>query len=159
MPDTSPFHVRTALESEIDTICQLWFKLEAGKTLHPFGDDLIDEVKQRTKNLVTHSVTSDNAISLIAEVDSELVGTLSAYIYEKPAVALPNVAVLYSLWVEPKYRRLGIASALQHTTEQQLKTMGAQCLQVAWDSDNPTAAAFWQHEGFTSYEVIASKIL
>ncbi|WP_372831896.1 GNAT family N-acetyltransferase [Pontibacterium sp.] len=153
------FSIRPALESEIESICQLWLKLDASKKQQPFGGDLQDEVKQRTENLVTHSITSETAISLVAETEDGLVGTLSAYIYEKPAVALPKIAVLYSLWVEPEHRRHGIASALLQAAETQLKTMGAQCLQVAWDSDNPTAAAFWQREQFTAYEVIASKTL
>lgn len=155
----APINIRPATMEEIDSVCALWQQLETSKKQQPFGGDKEDEIQERTHNLVAHSITSDTAISLVAESNDQLIATLSAYIYEKPAVQLPNVAVLYSLWVEPEYRREGIAQSLLASAEQTLKNMGAQSLQVAWDSGNLPAEQFWQQAGFTPYEVIASKIL
>lgn len=155
----APIKIRPATMEEIDSVCALWQQLETSKKQQPFGGDKADEILERTQNLVAHSITSETAISLVAENEGQLIGTLSAYIYEKPAVQLPTVAVLYSLWVDPEHRREGIALSLLASTEQALKNMGAQSLQVAWDSGNMPAEQFWQQAGFTPYEVIASKIL
>lgn len=156
---TSSITIRPATLEEIDSVCELWRQLEASKQQHPFGGDKEAEIQERTRNLVTHSITSETAISLVAERNTQLIGTLSAYIYEKPAVKLPTVAVLYSLWVSPQHRREGVAQSLLKTAEQSLKQMGAQSLQVAWDSDNLRAEQFWQQAGFSPYEVIANKVL
>lgn len=156
---TSAINIRPATMEEIDAVCALWQRLEASKKQQPFGGDKEDEIPVRTRNLVAHSITSETAISLVAENNDQLIATLSAYIYEKPAVQLPTVAVLYSLWVDPEHRHKGIAQSLLATAEQSLKQMGAQSLQVAWDSGNLPAERFWQQAGFSPYEVIASKIL
>jgi len=155
---TSPI-IRPATMAEIDSVCALWHQLEASKKQQPFGGDKEAEILERTHNLVTHSITSETAISLVAEYKDQLIGTLSAYIYEKPAVQLPTVAVLYSLWVAPAHRREGVALSLLAKAEQTLKNMGAQSLQVAWDSGNLPAEQFWLQAGFSPYEVIASKLL
>lgn len=151
--------IRPATLEEIDAVSDLWRQLEASKKHHPFGGDLHEEIEERTYNLVKHSITSETAISLVAERDRQLIGTLSAYIYEKPAVQLPTVAVLYSLWVTPEHRREGIAKRLLSHAENSLKQMGAQSLQVAWDEGNQPAELFWQHAGFSPYELIANKLL
>lgn len=156
---TSSMNIRPATMNEIDSVCTLWQQLEASKKQQPFGGDKEDEIQERTQNLVAHSIKSETAICLVAEDKEQIIGTLSAYIYEKPAVQLPTVAVLYSLWVAPEHRRQGIAQSLLTTAEQTLQNMGAQSLQVAWDSGNLPAEQFWQQSGFNPYEVIASKIL
>lgn len=156
---TPSITIRPATLEEIDSVCALWQHLEASKNQHPFGGDKEAEIQERTRNLVTHSITSETALSLVAVRNTKLIGTLSAYIYEKPAVQLPTVAVLYSLWVAPEHRREGVGQTLLNTAEQSLKQMGAQSLQVAWDSGNQPAEQFWQQAGFSPYEVIASKLL
>lgn len=153
------FSIRQASLADLDAVLALWLKLEAEKTCQPFGGDCPDSLHERSRSLVEHSITSETALALIAEQDGKTVATLSAYVYEKPAVVLPSVAVIYCVWVEPEVRRLGLASRLLEQAGTDLRALGAQSLQVAWDSDNAVAARFWQAQGFEPYEVIASKLL
>jgi len=157
--------IRQATVDDIPQLCRLWQNLEDEKTVHPFGGDCPTATAERIHELVSYSVRSDKAIALIAEDhpasgdNPTVLGTVAASLYEKPTVLLPNVAVVYSLWITPEFRRLGIARGLVDFLESELREMGAQSLQVAWDSPNTPAATLWQQLGYTPYEVIASKNL
>ncbi|MGB0466552.1 MAG: GNAT family N-acetyltransferase [Pontibacterium sp.] len=158
MNKPADIQLRHAREEEIDQIYQLWQKLDTNSSLKPFGGDGPDKA-DRTHALIRHSVLSDNAIALVALTNGKLIGTVSAYLYDKPAVQLPRIAVLYCLWIEPQYRHRGLAHQLVYQARLDMQALGAQSLQVAWDSDNKIAQTFWKKEGFDAYEVIAGKTL
>lgn len=157
--------IRHASDRDISTLCRLWQNLEDEKTIYPFGGDCPHATATRIDELVSFSVRSEQAIAIVAEDHSlnkhtaTTIGTVAASLYDKPTVLLPRVAVVYSLWVAPEYRRHGIATRLIRYLETELVNMGAQSLQVAWDSPNTAAAALWQQQGYNPYEVIASKNL
>lgn len=156
--DNAAVLIRPALLEELDQVCTFWQNLDTVAKIHPFGGDG-DDKAERARTLAQHSITAEDAICLVVELQGQLVGTLSAYLYDKPAVALPKVAVLYSLWIEPEHRRTGCAHLLVQEAQRQLTALGAQSLQVAWEHNQQAAQAFWLQEGFAAYEVIASKSL
>ncbi len=150
--------IRHTTEDDIPTLVTMWQAIDAfPEGTRPFGGDSADKHKH-AQELIKHSLTSTNACSLVAEKTNHgLIATISGHIFDKPAVVLPKVGVIYSLWVDETYRQQGVGTELLDRLERVLASMGAQSFQVGWDFNNTLAASWWQAKGYLPYEAIASK--
>ncbi len=151
--------IRTALAEEVPSIVTLWQAIDAfPESIRPFGGDSHDKPDQ-AHQLIKHALRSDKALVLVATIDDDIVGTISGHVFDKPAVNLTCVGVIYSLWVNEDHRSQGIGGSLLSTLETGLKHKGAKALQVGWDTANHHAELWWQKRGYSPYETIASKII
>ena len=152
--------IEEALPAQTDQLAYMWQQIDQAATDRPFGGDANGK-ETRAKAFIEHAIKSPRAIILVAydNADSsrQMIGTITGHIYERPAVKLSSVGVIYSLWVNSDHRKQGVGQRLLDTIERRLIDMGAQALQVGWDVSNPYAATWWQKRGFVSYETIASK--
>ncbi len=149
-----------ALPKHTTLLSQMWQQIDLSATERPFGGDTQGK-ELRAKEFIEHAIESPKAIILVAYEKSDshknIIGTITGHIYERPAVKLSSVGVIYSLWVNQDKRKQGIGQILLDSIEQRLVGLGAQAFQVGWDVSNPQAAEWWQKRGFKSYETIASK--
>jgi GNAT superfamily N-acetyltransferase len=110
--------------------------------------------------LLKGTIDSENALVLLAlNKHKEIIGTISGHAFDKPAVNIARVGVIYSLWVMESHRKQGVGLQLLNTLEDRLIEKGACAFQVGWDTGNTTAALWWQKRGYSPYEVIASKVV
>lgn len=152
-------HIEEAKLHHISAIAECWQEIDiASEAPRPFGGDSGGKLTH-VENILKHTIQSKDARVLLAlDEQGTIVGTISGHVFDKPAVNISRVGVLYSLWVHAAHRRQGIGLQLLNTLEAQLIEKGAQAFQVGWDVGNDNAAAWWQRRGYLSYEVIASKI-
>lgn len=156
-------NIRSANLSDIPSLVNCWQEIDRfPNAQRPFGGDSADK-PEHAQRLLEHTLQSKNATVLTAVTDSsessieKIIGTISGHVFDKPAVNLTKVGVIYGLWVDENYRQQGIGQALLLALETALQASGAQALQVGWDSPNALAAAWWEKRGYSAYEVIASK--
>lgn len=152
------YKIRTANINDIETVVSCWQAIDKDGEPRPFGGDTEDKPKH-AKKIVSHVLESPQAELLVCTCEGMIIGTITGHVFEKPAVKLNPVGVIYSLWVETAHRNQGIAQHLLHTIENTLKHLGAQAIQVGWDSPNIQAGQWWQARGYEPYEVIASKVV
>lgn len=167
--------IRAATTSDIPIIVNCWQEIDhVSDAQRPFGGDSADK-PEHAQYLLKHTLPSPNAAVLVATEATEtqkthaidnksadvdhIIGTISGHVFDKPAVNLSKVGVIYGLWVDEKHRQQGLGQTLLTTLENTLKDKGAQSFQVGWDSPNKLAEAWWQKRGYSAYEVIASKII
>ena len=151
--------IRTANTIDIPCLVEYWQSIDTyPKATRPFGGDS-DDKPRHCADLLKHTIQSGNAKVLIAEVDGVAIGTISGHVFDKPAVNIQKIGVIYSLWVEASHRRHGIGEQLLQALESALKEKGALAFQVGWDSPNHLASSWWQKHGYSPYEVIASKLV
>jgi ribosomal protein S18 acetylase RimI-like enzyme len=137
----------------------MWQSIDVSANMErPFGGDSEDKV-EHTTSLLRHTLKSKKAAVFVTiDTNNTIIGTISGHVFDKPAVNISCVGVIYSLWVAEKNRKQGIAQALLTRLEADLINKGAQAFQVGWETGNLPAAAWWQKRGYSPYEVIASKI-
>lgn len=156
----STLTIEDALPEHVVLLSKIWQQIDQAASDRPFGGDT-DAKQARAKEFIEHAIKSPNAILLVACVSTaknkKVVGTITGHLYERPAVKFSAVGVIYSLWVSTESRRQGIGQLLLNSLEQRLVALGAEALQVGWDTDNRQAGEWWQKRGFNSYETIASK--
>lgn len=150
------YHIRQAMPEDANTLVNLWQKIDTQGGPRPFGGDTVDK-PQHAKKTIQQIIKSKQARLFVYSYKDCIVATIAGHVFEKPAVQLTPVGVIYSLWVEEEHRRQGIAKHLLATLEKALKGLGAKAIQVGWDSPNHYAAQWWQNQGYQPYEVIASK--
>lgn len=154
----TPYNIRTANINDIDTVARLWQAIDKEGEPRPFGGDTADKPKH-AKKIIEHALESAQAELLVCTCNDMIIATITGHVFEKPAVQLSPIGVIYSLWVDSAHRKQGIAQHLLTTLEQGLKNLGAQAIQVGWDSPNHYASHWWQNRGYEPYEVIASKVI
>ena len=137
--------IRNAEAADIATLVTLWQKIDqASGHERPFGGDSIDK-PDYAKQLLEQTLVSESACILVA-VDNTgvIIGTVSGHVFDKPAVNISRVGVIYSLWVNAEHRCQGIGETLVNSLESTLKDKGAKAFQVGWDTGNDHAAIWWQ---------------
>jgi len=158
-PVNVPEYSYSIIEAKItdsSVLASLWQAIDEESPKRPFGGDS-DLKQQRARDIIAHAISSPTAHVLTAQDSETIIGTITGHIYQRPAVKLSSVGVIYSLWVSPDHRSKGIGQSLLDAIEQQLIFMGAEAFQVGWDTGNEYAAQWWQKRGYNAYETIASK--
>ncbi len=152
--------IQTANTSDIKTLVTLWQEIDQfPEAKRPFGGDSEDK-PFHAEQLLKQTLISPLAIVLLAhDTNRKIVGTISGHVFDKPAVNISKIGVIYSLWVHQEYRQQGIGQQLLDTLEKQLQEKGARAFQVGWDTSNQLAEQWWKKRGYNPYETIASKII
>ena len=79
--------------------------------------------------------------------DEDLIGTASGYV--EPEKKRNHIAFVVGMWVEPDYRKLGIARRLLHAVVTQLKSLPqVSNIQLSVSVDNPHAWKLYESYGF-----------
>ena len=108
---------------------------------------------ERSINSSTHPI-------YIAEVDGQAVGFIMGAI-ASPYTRSAEIKVIGQIdlcWVEPAYRRQGIAKALCTELENLFTQIGIKHIEVQYLLGNHEAETSWQRLGYSPYRIIARKV-
>ncbi|GAB2190354.1 GNAT family N-acetyltransferase [Sessilibacter sp. MAH2] len=147
--------LRKATLDDSEVLKSLWHKLDVSLPETPFIANM--DYRQEFHEALAEQIESNKAtLTLVAAVNELIVGCVCGYVYEKPEAINTPVGLIHNLWVEPEYRRKGVATQLVQSIEADLINSGAKSFQVAWRHTDD-ARRFWQKMGFIAYEAVSAK--
>lgn len=125
---------------------QAWDAAKYGFTTNP---------AQRYQSWMARQATSDRSVFLVAEAENNhLVAFLIATIEQEiPIYRLKEFGFIHDLWVEPEYRKVGVARQLVEQALQQFQQMGIQQVRLNTAVENEAARQLFQACGFQSSEI------
>ncbi len=104
-----------------------------------------DEVVTYDEQLWKQRLT-DNVV-LVAQVDRVTAGSV---MFSEHGATDPGDCSLNGMWVDPAFRRTGVAHALVHAVVAQARTAGKRCVLLHVVADNTAARALYEREGFVA---------
>ncbi|MGA9380958.1 MAG: GNAT family N-acetyltransferase [Phormidium sp.] len=144
--------IRPAKQSDISAILPMVGKICA---LHETWDaakyGFLPNPAQRYEGWLSKLVNGDRSIFLVAEDQSKalLAGFLVATIErEIPIYRLKEFAFIHDLWVEPEYRRSGVARQLVMQTIALFQKMGVEQIRLDTAANNDAARKLFSECGF-----------
>lgn len=144
--------IRLAKQSDISAILPMVSKICA---LHETWDaakyGFLPNPAQRYEGWLSKLVNNDRNIFLVAEdeTNQKLAGFLIATIdREIPIYRLKEYAFIQDLWVEPEYRRSGVARKLVIQTIEHFQNIGVQQIRLDTAAKNDTARELFAECGF-----------
>ncbi|XWK89496.1 MAG: GNAT family N-acetyltransferase [Phormidium sp.] len=144
--------IRRAKQSDIPAILPMVGKICA---LHETWDaakyGFLPNPAQRYDGWLSKLVKSDRTVFLVAEDETKalLAGFLVATIErEIPIYRLKEFAFIHDLWVEPEYRRTGVARQLVMETIEQFQKMGVAQIRLDTAANNEAARKLFSECGF-----------
>ena len=144
--------IRRAKQSDISDVLPMVGKICA---LHETWDSakygFLPNPAQRYESWLGKLVKSDRNVFLVAEdeTNQKLAGFLAATIEEEiPIYRLQEFAFIHDLWVEPEYRRSGVARQLVMEAMEQLQKLGVAQIRLDTAAINETARKLFSECGF-----------
>lgn len=144
--------IRRAKQSDIPEVLPMVGKICA---LHETWDSakygFLPNPEQRYESWLGKLVKSDRNVFLVAEdeTNQKLTGFLAATIEEEiPIYRLQEFAFIHDLWVEPEYRRSGVARQLVMEAMEQLQKLGVGQIRLDTAAINETARKLFSECGF-----------
>lgn len=103
------------------------------------------------------AVESEKYLSIVAEIDGQIVGYLNGFIKKPSNIYLGKRAEIDNMCVEATARGSGVGSALADEFKQWAKIHGVERLIVEAFSGNEKAIEFYRKNGFESYATILNQ--
>ena len=134
---------------DIQTLNNKLFELE----YYNFDDTLKlnwpfeNESTEYFKNMI------ENEIVFIAELDKNIIGYLAGSISEEVSYITQSFAELDNMYVEDKYRRIGVGTLLIDEFKKYCKEENIQNIKVTASAKNSRAIKFYMKNGFEDYNV------
>lgn len=149
--------IRPATAADVPAVLPMVAKICA---LHESWDSakygFLPNPEQRYQGWLTRLTTSDRTVFLVAEDEAsesepaaKLVGFLVATIEKEiPIYRLKEFAFIHDLWVEPEYRRTGIARQIVMQAIERFKQMEVQQIRLDTAAANEAARRLFSECGF-----------
>ncbi len=133
--------IRPATPTDVPAVLPMVAKICA---LHEAWDDakygFLPKPEQRYEKWLTKLTTDNKSVFLVAEETTQLVGFIAATVErEIPIYRLSEFAFIHDLWVEPEYRKQGVARQLVILACDRIQQMGVK--QIRLDTAVPNEAA------------------
>ncbi len=119
------------------------------------------EFETRLKHWLENDLNSENSLTLIGELNSVAVGFILGSIEMMPS-GFTEQAIkgwIKLLWVDPEYRKQGVAKQLVSAIESCFKECHVHYVECHYTANNQLAQHYWQSVGYTPTTVTAGKIL
>lgn len=112
----------------------------------------------QANGLQTIIMNPDIGIILLARIDNKIVGMVNI-LYTVSTALGGRVAILEDMVVLPEQRSLGIGSDLLNAAITTARNSGCLRITLLTDSDNETAHAFYEKQGFVRSAMLAFRML
>ncbi len=156
--------MRQATESDLDFLADCYVKIachmKAGA--QDFYIARLPETPDETvRNHVARYVGREDALTLLEEAEGSPVACLLASIGSSSfsAARLGTSGHIAVCWVEPAYRRSGIAAKLVSAVEDWFRQKEVGVVELSYMVKNELAAISWQRLGYQPFRVFAYKEL
>ena len=112
-----------------------------------FGNS--DELKEIIKN----DIHDENTYLLVAQLDSEIIGYISASILLLEDAYVEKVANIHEIAIKNEYQNQGIGKLLLDECEKVLKSKNVRYIKLTAFKENNNAIKFYENNGFEEYSV------
>ena len=162
----SSYPIRPTSLEELDFIAQMWIELDEHVKQHSSDYTKLKKSNDYPRYIsrwVSKFFQNSDALLLSAlssnSPQPQVCGFISAQIQYMPWYHTQRIGLIGPCFVNPMYRRRGIATAMVKTVESWLKEKQVSYVDVIWDQGNREAECFWRKLGFESAQIRASKAL
>jgi len=146
--------VRTATETDIPRILELYQQL----VLDPSEEDLVKSAPEFSRKAFREMSSMEGYNLLVAEVDSEVVGTAVLVILPGLAHGISHWGVVEFMVVDEAHRSQGIGQSLMDHAAELAQSAGCYKIMLGSNKKRSDAHRFYRragyeatHEGFTRY--------
>ncbi|OIN89215.1 hypothetical protein COW80_05025 [Candidatus Beckwithbacteria bacterium CG22_combo_CG10-13_8_21_14_all_01_47_9] len=102
----------------------------------------------------TERITKKDGIVFVAQENKKIIGYICGYVGHWFFRIKPKMAEIDNMFVEPKYRYLGVGSKLVAVFMKRVKAMGASRVKVEAIYNNDLARNFYQKNQFHNHTVV-----
>ncbi len=123
---------------------------------------LKEDVRDRISNWLGTLIESDSALFIIAEDESKQpIGCVLGLLQLVPNdfIEVQVHGLIQMIWVDPTYRRKGVAEALLNHMESTYKNLDIPYCEISYSMTNLEAESFWQKHGYSPVSVTCRKFL
>ena len=156
--------MREAVENDLDFLAECYVKIachmKAGEQ-DLYITRLPETPDETIRNHVGRYVGREDALTLLEEFDGKPIACLLASIGSSSfsAARLGQSGHVAVCWVEPEYRRSGVAAKLVSAAEDWFRQKGVGVVELSYLVKNEVAAISWQRLGYQPFRVFAYKEL
>lgn len=145
--------VRTARQTDRDDVTAMWIDFLGEQNALDSRLVISDDALDRWRNDFSEWITAGVHGLFVADHDKEgLIGFASVHLWFPAPIYRPELeAYIDELFVEPDWRRRGIASALLEEIRNWAAEHQARRIRLGVLSANESGLAFWQSVGATSF--------
>jgi len=147
--------VRPATPQDLDAVADLWEELiEAHRQLDDRLWEPAPDGRETYRRWVEETLTSDDRVLLVAELDGQVVGFTHGVLAGGPPPMRPRVSgMVTDMIVAADCRRRGIGRRLAEAIRDWFCERGAEDLRLSAAVRNPAAVAFWEALGLEPWVV------
>lgn len=136
-------------------IVDCWKMLDRSiKDTHPGYPDLTEESPERIRAYLFQFISSPSFVGMIAKVGKRPVGHILGRIQLRPFGKPERFCFIWTVWIEPEYRKRGLMKTLSESYFVQLKQYGVH----HWEAEAPEELALTLKD-FKGFEVKNHAIL
>lgn len=123
-------------------------------------EDLPTEAGAREMDIADWHLSHASAFALLCVEDRAVLGCIFAHIGPSTIPWSNRIVGHISVcWVEPAYRRQGIAVLLVTAAEKEIRARGIKTAELAYNAANDEAEKTWREAGYQPFRVYAGKDL
>lgn len=142
--------VRRATTVDQEEIVNLRIQLQQhGEQANPFIWRITKAGRQKLVHDVSHLLTDDTCLVLVAEHDNNIIGFTYGQILKRTEYEPNKAGIIGMIFVSENYRRHGIGTQLIHELCKYFEAENVSHISLRYVLGNKEAESFWQHLGFT----------
>ena len=145
--------IREAVQDDITSIKSLWTELFEFNAQKDYAFAINEYAEKQFKKLIKSLIIdSEGSKVLVAEVEGNIVGYMTASVSKKPpGFKLKKYGHILGASVAPEFRRKGIGTKLYLEIIAWFYSRGIDRIEVNALTNNEISTSFWQKMGFVSY--------
>ncbi len=149
MSTTTPdISLRAAIPADLEVLCKLWTNLMAEHEALDDRFECSEDAAQRWKNDFPIWLEDSTRQFIVTVLDKEIIGFVQAHRQTEPPI-YKEVPEIYidEIFVDDRFRSLGIGRALLEAVKKWAVEVGAERLRFCVLAANEAGALFWEREG------------
>jgi len=117
------------------------------------------KLNEKFRDLIEKAITNNDPHILIAEIGSEVVGFITFKEEENSYIDsnIKHFGVIIELFVDEKYRNMGIGTKLMENAEKYFKDMGLKFIEIQLSTFNSNALSFYEDKKYMNRQTFVFK--